>query len=334
LGGRQILVGDHFLNIQQQLDSVFGSADTQDEIGALVTAHCRRILNVVRIDIHNFRHSVDNDSGVCTMGPNHDDAILTTGIGMRHTEAHPQVDYRDYRPAKVDHSPYIGGSLRDRCYRNHSDDLTDRTVSHGFLGSGWYRAHQRLLFRGSISYRSEDVTTGARLIGDETYTRHRLSARYQLPDWGRLTLSWLSRSREHPDIGSEVDYQAVTLTTSARREPLGHVDITYTYYLGKFENRSEEIGYEFSDHLISGSVHPNGWRGLSPWFGGSYYRSRRDQDLEKFSLDFGLDYNINQDYALAVEYNVFNFDDYLAQGGYYTGNIVQVSIRRSFSINE
>ena len=224
------------------------------------------------------------------------------------------------------------GGLRLGYELRTADDDVNRTESGGFLFSGWYNWQSRLFLKASGSTRETEVKEGVVLVGDEDYTRHRVSAQYRAENLGDMTVRWLSRLRKNEDIGSQVDYDMIASTLNLRHDDYGRFSVTYAYYLGKFENRSDETSYEFSDNTLSGSIHPPAYRNVSVSFGGTYYRSRRDQDLEKSSLNFGVMYDVTKDWQVQAHYNVFNFDDFLARGAYYTANIVEISLKRSFSI--
>jgi hypothetical protein len=212
------------------------------------------------------------------------------------------------------------------------DDLTDRTESNGFLASGWYNWQKRLFARVRITTRSKETVTGTTLVGDEDYTRHLASLKYMLWEYGSIAVVWYGRLRKNPDIDSESDYNSVSSQLDLHKEKYGRLAATYTYYLGTYKNHSQEVSFEFADHLISGRYYPPVYRDIEVGLGGSYYRSRRDLDVEKFSLNFDAVYTFREMYHLRARYEVYNFDDFLVRGGYYTSNIVEISIIREIKL--
>lgn len=212
------------------------------------------------------------------------------------------------------------------------DDLTDRTVSDGFMIAGWYSYQKKLYARARVASRSKSVKSGVTLLGDEDFTRHLVSLKYVLPKHGTLAISWSGRVRENPDINSKSDYDMLSSQLNLNQGKYGRFTATYSYYLGKYENTSKVLSYEFSDHMVTGTYYPPSYHSFELSIGGSYYRSRRDNDLEKFDLAFGVSYSFNEDYGVEAKYRAYNFDDYLENGAYYTTNIVEVKIIRDIKL--
>ncbi len=218
------------------------------------------------------------------------------------------------------------------------DDLVNRSESNGLIVDGWYKAGTHLIFRGKASTRSKDIPTGSTLLGDESITRHLFSARYTDLNYGDLTLRLDKRIRKNEDIGvnTQIDYTSASSILNFKYEKYGSLNVTYSYYLGEFENRdlvSETIkNYEFSDHVITGTITPNSYRNIDLSFGGTYYRSRRDQDKEKFSLNIIAKYKFPHDHILEIKYDVFNYDDYQLNRNYYTANIIEINFIKAIKL--
>jgi hypothetical protein len=218
-------------------------------------------------------------------------------------------------------------------YENRiADDLSDRTVSHGFLFKGWYNYEKRLFVKASLATRDKDVKTGATLLGDEDLTRYSVTAQYRVEEWGDVRAQWQGRVRTRDDLMSKVNYDALSFNANLKRNEYGRLTLRYSYYLGKYENSNDQTDFEFSDNIVSVTLYPRSYRNITAQVGGSYYRSRRDLDTEKSSLNFGVTYNFLKDHKLEIKYNVFNFDDFLAQSAYYTANIVEINITKAISI--
>ncbi len=197
------------------------------------------------------------------------------------------------------------------------DDLVDRSESNSLIIDGWYKLGTQFLFRGKASTRSKDIVTGSTILGDETVTRHLFTARYTHDKYGDLTLRLDNRIRKNDDDGvnTQIDYTTVTSVLNLKDKSYGSLNVTHSYYLGQFENRDFVNGtdksYEFSDHVVTGTITPNVYGKLEFSFGGTYYRSRRDHDKEKFSLNIAAKYSLPSEHILEVKYDVFNYDDYM-----------------------
>ncbi len=223
------------------------------------------------------------------------------------------------------------GGLRVGYERRVSDNFSNKTTSNAFLGNGWLRPTDRLSFGAQIVTRAKSVDQGTTLVGDEDVTRHLVKAAYHDTAWGSISGQWQGRVRKNDDIDTKVDYSTLTSSLMLQRSQYGHLTVTYSYYTGKYENRSDQASYEFGDHVISGAIYPKSYLQFTTDFGATYYRSQKDNDREKFNLNFGLRYSFMGDHHLEVRYNVFNYDDYLLFDHYYTANIVEVNLIKDFS---
>jgi hypothetical protein len=220
-------------------------------------------------------------------------------------------------------------------YENRiADDLIDRTVANVLMAAGWVKLDPRLSLRGRWSTRLKTVKTGATLLGDEDVTRYMVAARYQDTLYGDVSLQLQGRVRTNDDLDTRVEYTAATAAATIDRLRYGRVTVTYSYYLGTFENRAASApdDYEFSDHVVTGNLQTMSWRHIRGNVGGTYYRSRRDRDVEKFGVSFGAEYDLRPDLTLEATYRAVNYDDFLVGNRYYTGNIVTVNVTKGFRI--
>ncbi len=224
------------------------------------------------------------------------------------------------------------GGLRVGFENRIVDDLVNRSETNMLIVDGWYKLGTNLLFRGKASTRSKDIPTGSTLLGDESITRHLFSVRYTDKTYGNLTLRIDTRIRKNNDEGvnTQIDYTSLSSILNLKNKPYGSLNITYSYYIGEFENRDFITGsnksYEFSDHVVSGTINPNSYKNFDFSFGGTYYRSRRNHDKEKFSLNFIAKYSLPKEHLIELKYDIFNYDDYMLNRNYYTGNIVEINI--------
>lgn len=223
------------------------------------------------------------------------------------------------------------GGLRVGYESRLADNDIDRTESDGFLGSAWYQV-SRLRFKGQFATRSKEVTTGSTLVGDEDYSRYLLSALYTSDKWGNMGVRYESRVRKNDDINSIVDYSVLCTQLNLVEKNYGQLSFSYSYYLGKYENRSDMLSYEFADNVLTAEIMPNHYRGWDLSLGATYYRSHRDQDIEKFAFNAGLSYEFLAGHHIEGKYNVFSYDDFLVRDNYYTGNIVEINIIKDLKL--
>ncbi|MCX6835439.1 MAG: hypothetical protein NTW07_09960 [candidate division Zixibacteria bacterium] len=212
-------------------------------------------------------------------------------------------------------------------YENRvGDDFVSRTKSDGLLVSAWLKPAEKWYFNCGVSTHKSDVTDGVTLLGDENRTNHTIVAKFIEPQWGDISARWDGRIRKNDDLTSKVDYDILSGEVNLSRPKLGRLTVSYSHYTGSYTNQSDVTSYEFVEHLLTGHAYPVAYKNFTVDGGGTYYRSQRDQDVEKFSLDLGVSYQFPRSYRVEVRYNVFNFDDFLFLDKYYTANIVEVSL--------
>ena len=56
-----------------------------------------------------------------------------------------------------------------------------------------------------------------------------------------------------------------------------------------------------------------------------------DMDIEKSILSFELGYTFFRKFDAKAKYNVYNYDDFLVAGRYYTANVVWFDVGYAFS---
>ncbi|MDH4155924.1 MAG: hypothetical protein OEW00_01430 [candidate division Zixibacteria bacterium] len=242
----------------------------------------------------------------------------------------------DRQTNRVTHTVAVGktwpghAGLRLGYERHTTDDTDNRTASNGYLFNGWYNWNQRLYVRARMALRNMSVEEGRTLTGDEDLTGHRLSVMYRLAEWGDLSGQWLGRTRENKDIGSEVDYDALSSELNLTKDGYGRLKAAYSYYLGEYESSTAD--FEFVDHVVSATIYPEAYRGLEADLNGTYYRSQRDKDIEKVNLSVGATYEFMAGHFLQVRYNLFTLDDFNFVNDYYTANIVEVNLIKDLKL--
>lgn len=210
-----------------------------------------------------------------------------------------------------------------------NDDYEDAIKSSSFYFGGWLKPCPQVEFRVQHGIRSESVDEGSRLIGDEDRDRFRFTARYKNVEYGSISFSVEDKNRKNDQLRSESDFSRISIDGNLKLRELGSLSGGYSFSKGEYENNEQD--FAFDDHLVFGDIELKGWCNLTPAFGVVYYRSKRDLDVESFTLRFKAAYRFMEDYVLDVTYNVNNFDDFLVKDRYYTANIVDVSIKRMLS---
>ncbi len=278
---------------------------------------------------------------------------LTYGWAERTSEEDRTVDNMYQLFALGKNFQKVGG-IRAGYEMRTQDDFIQKVTSTGFLFEGWLKPTDKLSFNGMFTTRSEENDEGRRMLGDLDVTRHSFTAAYTDPAWGRFRVKWQMRTRENDplftegltggiglttveasEVNTKVEYSSLTPELTLRRADLGTLTCSYSLLTGNLENVQDSANYTFRDHVISGTVTPRAFGGLVVDFSATYFRSKRDNDIEKFNIGFGGTYTFIKNHHLEVRYNAINFDDYRTLGGeytqYYTGNIMSVNLIKDLS---
>jgi hypothetical protein len=208
-----------------------------------------------------------------------------------------------------------------------NDDFYDEVKSNSYYFSGWLKVSDYLELRGVHGFRSESVEDGARLVGDEERGRYKISAKFTHDEHGSATLKYERKTKKNDQLGSEADFNRLAADGVLSLSDYGDLSGGYAYSTGKYINDEQE--FEFNNHLVYADFTAREYRDFTLGVGGLYYRSKRDLDVEDFTVRFEGAYRLMTDYTLAVVYNVHNFDDFLVRDQYYTANIVEISITKS-----
>jgi hypothetical protein len=212
-----------------------------------------------------------------------------------------------------------------------NDDFEDETQANSLYFSGWCKAIREFEFRFEYGNRLEEIREGTRLLGDEDRTRHKLEVKYRRDGQFSIAAKYEGKRRKNEQIGSKADFDRLSCDMALDHfEKWFNLVAGYSFSKGDYENRDKN--FEFRDNLIHGHIAFKKIAHILPGFGGQYYRSKRDIDVESFRLTFDVSYQFATSYRFDVEYNVHNFDDFLVSDSYYTANIVEMNLIKEFSL--
>ncbi|MCK4372315.1 MAG: hypothetical protein KAW61_04175, partial [candidate division Zixibacteria bacterium] len=169
-------------------------------------------------------------------------------------------------------------------------------------------------------------------IGDEDRQKYKFSVKYRCPRDATIAVKVDARIRENEQLGSKSEFVRPTVDLSADFSRFASFIGGYSYARGIYTN--VDGGFEFRDHTIYADIVSRECHNFTAGFGGTYYRSKRDLDVEKSWLRFSLGYRFLEDHHVELEYNVHNFDDFVYTSQfdeYYTANIVEIKIIKDLS---
>ena len=217
----------------------------------------------------------------------------------------------------------VGYSLRS------NDDIYDEITTKGYYADGWFNATPKLMFKAGYGMESSEVVEGRTLTGDADFTRWRVSGKYKLPQ-GYVRVKYDTRETERNDIGSKATFGRISSDCWIDLPAYGQVQATYAYLDGEYENASGT--FKFTQHIISGDVFTREIEKAKLGFGGTYYRTKDDLDVESFSVRLSGLYEFYPAFKLELIYTAYNFDDYNDPSpiyqAYYTANVLQINLLR------
>ncbi len=212
-----------------------------------------------------------------------------------------------------------------------NDDFDTELDTDGILATGWVKIKNKLTLKGSFGGQFTEVTKGATLTGDQDRTRYKFSADYRHRN-ASVRAGFERMHRENDDIGSEVTYKRFNSGVTLSDKRYGQIDVAYLLADGLYQNTEDR--FDFIDHTITADLMSPAEKRLQVGFGGFYYRSLRDTDVESFSLRLSGRFRINNEWWFEGIYDGRNFDDLTALNSYYTANIVTVNLIKKLNFKE
>jgi hypothetical protein len=132
------------------------------------------------------------------------------------------------------------------------------------------------------------------------------------------------RDREFPDIGVEMDGDVVSGFGRYERAGWGSVGAEYSYSLDEY--RDLVGNFDSDSHIVTGRAEITRVKNLRLGGGVAYLDIGKDLNIEKSSIFAEGAYAFLRDYEIEVQYNVYNYDDYILIDRYYTANVVRFNL--------
>ncbi len=228
---------------------------------------------------------------------------------------------------KYKHSTRLGALAG---YQNSiNDDYEDAVKTNAYFLECWGSPTDKLSLRAKYGFRADEIDEGQRLLGDEDRNRFKVSAKYRAAEKSSLKLSFESRKRKNEQLESENDYMRFNFAGTHNLTDLGLVSIGYSFSDGKYTNRTQI--FEYDSHQLHAGLNSHPYENFTLGAMAIYYRYRKDLDTEGSDLRFTGAYDFMGGNRIELVYNVFNFDDFLFRDQYYTANIVEINIIKSFN---
>ena len=215
-------------------------------------------------------------------------------------------------------------------YQNDvNDDFEDQVKANSYYFSGWLKPRSYLELNAEYGSRAEEVEEGLRLTGNEDKSRVKAFAKYSRSGMGWFKAGFENRMRKNDDIESEVDFNRYHFDIYVDDLTLCSLGGGYSYSKGEYEN--SESRFEYSSNQVYVNVNTMEYRGFIGGFNLAYFRNKLDLDEESINMTFRGSYRFLGGNRAELIYRVFNFDNLMLLDHYYTENIIEFNLIKSFS---
>ncbi|HET6347667.1 MAG TPA: hypothetical protein VFH88_01155 [Candidatus Krumholzibacteria bacterium] len=217
------------------------------------------------------------------------------------------------------------------------DDDRSITTANTWRGNVVLHDPKRLVtVRAAYSMRDKDDNESLTLLKDTSYERQEASLEARpmkdLTVGGRVA----DRTRKMPDIGSRAEGLVATGYATWQGAPTGDeklitsdVGVDYSFTDDDYTNIWGEE--HVVTHAVTGHVGVVLDQNIDLKAAVTFLKMKEDLDIEKSILSFAAGYRFDRGFLADVQYNVYNFDDYLVASRYYTANVVWVNVGYEFS---
>ena len=191
---------------------------------------------------------------------------------------------------------------------------------------------------GRVAYatRNTDDEEATTLLKDTEYNR--FDARVDGRAGGGVSLGGrvANRTRRMPDIDSEAEGWTATAYGQWRYEHFGDsgviasdLGVDYTFADDDYDNT---VGNEHVvTHAVSGRLSVDIHDHVDLSSAVTFLEVDEDLDIQKSIVSFGAEYRFGNGFSADAQYNIYNYDDYLVAGRYYTANVVWLNAGYAFS---
>jgi hypothetical protein len=205
-----------------------------------------------------------------------------------------------------------------------NDDDRSLTSYNTWRAGATYRHGSRLSAKvdyvGRVKNDQEDLT----LLKDVEASRIRGSLDLRPTERIAFGGGYSKRERELPDIDVTIDGDVATGYGRYALPFWGSVGADYSYSNDAYRDLAGNFDTE--SHIVTGRAEFTRVKRLRLAGGVTYLDIGKDLDIEKSTMFVEGAYKLLQGYSLEVQYNVYNYDDYILLDRYYTANVVRINL--------
>jgi hypothetical protein len=205
-----------------------------------------------------------------------------------------------------------------------NDDDRSLTSTNSWRAGATYRQGRWLSMKADYSGRIKNDQEDVTLLKDIEASRIRGSL--ELKPIERLALGggYSRRERELTDLDVTIDGDVATGFARYDYERWGSLGADYSY--SNDDYRDLAGNFKTESHIVTGRAEFTRIRNLRLAGGLTYLDIGKDLDIEKSALFAEGSYRVLKDYRVEVQYNVYNYDDYILLDRYYTANVVRINL--------
>ena len=189
------------------------------------------------------------------------------------------------------------------------------------------RVKAKIRYSGRVKSDLEELT----LLKDIESSRFR--ADLEVAPFERATIGggFNLRDREYPDIDVKSEGESVRAFARYSVDGWGNLYGDYTHSTDEYTDLV--AGFDAETDVVTARVTLERIRGLRLSSGITYVDAGGDLDIEKSIVSIDGRYVVLDDWALEVEYNMFNYDDFIVLDRYYTANVVRFNVVYDLPLN-
>jgi hypothetical protein len=214
-------------------------------------------------------------------------------------------------------------------YETNDDDHT-LTDAHRWRGGTILRYRTWVKAKADYSGRARNDQEDLTLLKDVETFQLRTSLEVRPHDQIVVGGGYAERDREFPDVDVESNGRTSTAFLRYTLPRWGALSADYSHSRDRYTDR---VGrFATLSHIVTGRAEFDRIKDLKLAGGVTYMDIGRDLDIEKSMVSLEAAYTLQRDYHVEVQYNVYNYDDYVLLSRYYTANVLRINVGYDFNL--
>jgi hypothetical protein len=208
-------------------------------------------------------------------------------------------------------------------YETNDDDRTLTRYRNWRVGTAFRHGKlvsARIDYANRVKQDQEELT----LLKDVEASQIRAKLQVQPRDGIVLGGGYSKRERELPDLGVTADGELASAFGRYDFKGWGALSGDYSYSTDDYRDLAG--GFHTTSQFVTGRAEFERIKSLRLAGGATYMDVGRDLDIEKVIVFLEGSYTLVKDYSIEVQYNAFNYDDYILLDRYYTANVLRINV--------